>query len=108
MTEADLARRIVIWLNRQPYTVARKRHGTQYGVAGDPDIYGCVAGQHFEMEVKRPGEKTTALQAHRLLDWHNVGAVTGVVHSLQEAQELYHVARQRAEARRVHREMPQL
>lgn len=29
---------------------------------GIPDIYGCYAGIHFEVEVKRPGGSPSALQ----------------------------------------------
>jgi hypothetical protein len=45
------------------------------GVAGDPDITGCIGGQHFEFEVKRPGEQPTPLQARRLREWTRAGAL---------------------------------
>jgi hypothetical protein len=87
--EAILSAKIVKWLNAQPYTVARKRHVTIYGVTGDPDIYGCVLGRHFEIEVKMPGKKPTSLQESRLEQWRVSGAKITVVYSLEEAQKFY-------------------
>jgi len=74
-----------------PQCVVRKRHGTVYGVAGDPDLYGTLAGRHFELEVKRPGNSPTPLQEKRIAEWKAAGAVVGVVHSVQEARGLLDV-----------------
>ncbi len=68
-----------------PGTVVRKRHVTM-GAIGDPDLYGCLpGGQHFEIEVKRPGNKPTALQLRRLEEWNAAGAIAGYAHSVAEA-----------------------
>lgn len=72
-----------------PNAVVRKRHGTVFGVAGDPDLYGCLpGGRHFEIEVKQPGNAPTRLQLHRLEEWKKAGAITGVAHSKEEALEI--------------------
>lgn len=62
----------------------RKRHGTAFGVAGDPDIYMILNGRHCEIELKRPGEEATPLQRLRLAEWERAGAVVGVVHNINE------------------------
>lgn len=69
---------------RAPDLVLRKRHGTAFGRAGEPDLYGSWRGRHFEVEVKRPGEQPTVLQRARLKEWAISGAITGVAHSVEE------------------------
>jgi hypothetical protein len=71
-----------------PGLVARKRHGTVMGMAGDPDIYVCYKGQHYELEVKRPFDpksQPTKLQLRRLDEWAGGGAIVAVVRSVPEA-----------------------
>jgi hypothetical protein len=65
----------------------RKRHGSAYGVAGDPDVYFVVAGRHCEIELKRVGEEPTLLQRTRLAEWARAGALTGVVHTPDELRD---------------------
>jgi rubrerythrin len=58
------------------------------GVAGDPDLYGTLNGRHFEIEVKRPNDRSaqvTKLQMRRLLEWKAAGAITGVARSVDDA-----------------------
>ena len=83
--ESAIVARIMASLRQIPGCVVRKRHGTAWGVAGDPDLYGSVNGQHFEIEVKRPGENPTRLQEQRLAEWWDAGALAGVAHSVDEA-----------------------
>ncbi len=71
-----------------PGAVVRKRHGTAFGMAGDPDLYGCINGRHFEIEVKRPGERPTPLQEARITAWDAAGAMCGVAHSADEAMRI--------------------
>lgn len=85
--EAAIVQHIRETLAAMPSVVVRKRH-VYMGVMGDPDLYGVYRGRHFEMEVKRPGEKPTDRQAQRLVSWRAAGAIAGVVHSLAEAQAL--------------------
>ena len=72
--ESAIVKKILERLNAIPGCMARKRHGSAYTVAGDPDIYGSMLGQHFEIEVKAPGEKPTALQHKRLEEWLKAGS----------------------------------
>src|SRR3990172_12141022 len=83
--ESALVAGIITALREIPGCVVRKRHGTAWGVAGDPDLYGSINGRHFEIEVKRRGEGPTPLQQARLAEWRRSGALAGVAHSVDEA-----------------------
>jgi hypothetical protein len=85
-TEKAIVLRILKFLNSIPGCVARKRWGGVMGVAGDPDVTGCLRGRHLELEVKRPGQRPTPLQAKRLEEWKQAGAVTAVVTSVEEVR----------------------
>jgi hypothetical protein len=87
-TEQAIVKAILAYLNSQPGCLARKRWGGGYGVAGDPDITGCIRGRHFEFEVKRPGQRPTPLQARRLEQWRRAGAIVGFVESMEQAREI--------------------
>ena len=69
---------------QDPTLCYRKRLGTPYGTAGDPDLYGVWRGIPFEFELKRPGHHPTPLQLSRLQEWTRAGAVTAVLHSLDD------------------------
>lgn len=86
--ESALVAEIVQALRTLPGVVVRKRHESGWGVAGDPDLYGSAGGRHFEIEVKRPGEKTTPLQQARLAEWSASGALAGVARSAEEALDI--------------------
>ncbi len=83
--EAALVGAIVHALRAAPGLVVRKRHGTAWGFAGDPDLTGCYLGRHFELEVKTPAGTLTRLQEARLAEWSRAGAITAVVRSVGEA-----------------------
>jgi len=83
LKESSLLRSVERELKRRGVTY-RKRHGGVFSVKGDPDLYGCAAGRHWEIELKRPGEEPTELQRARLEEWGRAGAKTGVVKSLEE------------------------
>lgn len=79
---------------RQPlkWNAAAEREGqrvsknsTAMGVAGDPDLYGTIDGRHFEIEVKRLGSQLTELQAQRLREGAQAGAITGVAYTAEDA-----------------------
>ena len=76
-SEAALVRRILRELNSWPNVRAIKHHGSPYTRKGEPDIYGCVSGLLFLLEIKLPGNKPTVLQYKALRDWKAAGAVTG-------------------------------
>ena len=67
-----------------PALAFRKRHGSAFGVQGDPDIHGVWRGVAFEIELKQPGQDPTPLQQARLKEWSAAGATVGVVHSTAE------------------------
>jgi len=83
--ESVLVAAIVEALRAAPGLVIRKRHGTAWGFAGDPDLTGCYLGRHFELEVKTPAGALTRLQEARLAEWARAGAITAVVRSVDEA-----------------------
>jgi len=83
--ESALVSAIVEALRAAPGLVVRKRHGTAWGVAGDPDLTGCYLGRHFELEVKTPAGVLTRLQEARLAEWSRAGAITAVVRSVGAA-----------------------
>lgn len=81
---ATASRHLKALAREDPGFLWRKRHGSPMSVAGDPDITGLWRGHHFEMELKRPGETPTLLQAARLAQWARAGAHVFVIHSLPE------------------------
>ena len=86
--ESSLVSAIIRALRALPGVVVRKRHGSAWGTAGDPDLYGTVNGRHFEIEVKRPGGTLTPLQEVRLREWAAAGALTGVARSVEDALQI--------------------
>jgi hypothetical protein len=83
--ESEIVKRIIAALRRQQGCCVRKRHGGMFGTAGDPDITGCYQGQHFELEVKRPGQRLTELQKQRLCEWAKAGAIVACVDNVRDA-----------------------
>ena len=86
--ESSLVAEILRALRALPGVVVRKRHGSTWGVAGDPDLYGSIHSRHFEIEVKRPGDRPTALQQARLKQWAATGALVGVARSVEDALDI--------------------
>ena len=69
-----------------PEACVRKRHGSAYATAGDPDIYFLAYGVHVELELKAPGEAPTRLQTARLQAWKKAGAHVGVITTIAELE----------------------
>jgi hypothetical protein len=67
-----------------------KVHVTAYMRTGEPDLLGCLppSGRTVALEVKQPGKKATPVQQMRLMMWEKAGAITGTVHSADEAEML--------------------
>ncbi len=84
--EKPLHERIMAYINAQPGCLCRKRHGTRYGQRGDPDLYGSLHGLHFELEVKKKGEKPTDLQLRRLREWESAGALADWFNDWEDAR----------------------
>jgi hypothetical protein len=87
-TERAIVKSILAYLNGLPGCLARKRWGGGMGVAGDPDIDACIRGRSVQLEVKRPGEKPTVLQAKRLEEWRKAGAVVAALCSVADVRKL--------------------
>jgi hypothetical protein len=83
--ESAVVKQVMAALRATPGVVVRKRHGSSWSVAGDPDLYGAIKGQHFEIEVKRRDGEVTELQQARLRDWARAGALVGVARSVEDA-----------------------
>lgn len=62
--------------------------GSVFMPRGIPDIIGCFKGRFIALEVKRPGEQPTKLQAKTLELLQAAGAVTGIVHDVDETREI--------------------
>lgn len=82
--ESNIVAAILKRLNAEPHTYARKVHGSRYS-SGWPDIIGATHGRMFAIEVKQPGKKATARQAHELAKWKLAGARCGVAHDVEDA-----------------------
>lgn len=65
--------------------IAYKMHGSQFGVAGLPDILCIKSGMAVWLEAKRPGEKPTKIQQRRMLELSGAGCKCAVIHSAAEA-----------------------
>lgn len=80
---------------QDPSLAYRKRLGSPYGTAGDPDLYGVWRSIPFEFELKRPSRSPTLLQQSRLQEWAKAGAVTAVLHSLDDLKSALQIVQSR-------------
>lgn len=85
--EKSIHRNILRKLNDLPETYAKKTLGSS-GSAGWPDIICCHHGKMLALEVKRPGGKPTALQTRELTRWETAGAISAVVTSWEDVQQI--------------------
>lgn len=87
--ESKLSRKIMDAL-RLKGVFCFKVHGSEYMMAGLPDIIACVEGKFYGIEVKVPGEEsnTSAVQklVHRQI--HDARGEAVVVTSVQHALEV--------------------
>jgi len=65
-----------------------KHHANQYTGPNHPDLYGCINGRSFVIEVKQPGEEPTPGQHAQLREWKRAGAVAGWATSPAEALDI--------------------
>lgn len=87
--ETTRTKKILAYLNGLPGFMAVKRHQAGWNCKGDPDITGCgPQGRRLEIEVKQPGNTLTRPQEERLRVWGSYGAVTGVVHDVDDTHDL--------------------
>lgn len=64
-----------------------KNHGSEYSMAGLPDITGCYKGMFFAFETKLPEKRTntSAIQRRVITKIGDAGGVAAVVCTVQEA-----------------------
>jgi Holliday junction resolvase len=65
---------------------AMKNHGSQFSVAGLPDVLLIKEGRAVWLEAKRPGEEPTRIQEHRMRELIGVGCPVAVVRSAGDAK----------------------
>lgn len=70
-------------------------HGSQYSLAGLPDVLCIRDGRAVWLEAKRPGEDPTRIQSHRIRELSDAGCQCAVVRSASEAREFLSAAGQR-------------
>ena len=80
--QASVLRRFKALHVKDPTFVYRKRHGSVMGITGDPDLYGVWRGLAWGLELKRPGEDLTRLQAARHEEWGRAGVMVGMARSM--------------------------
>lgn len=74
-----------------PGTYNGKRRFIRFAEKGQSDLYGFIpkrGGQHFECEIKRPGERPTLEQVEWLLKCHWAGTVAFWVSSAEECERV--------------------
>lgn len=89
MLEKDIQKKILAQLRAAGW---RAHKVSDRFIAGLPDIHALKAGRPLYLEVKRPGEKPTALQLRTIADITQHGAVASVVCSVDEALRMADVA----------------
>lgn len=83
--EKTVVKKILKYLNSIPGCRAKKYWSSMHGV--EVDIYGCINGRAFFFEVKRDAKcKPTVHQQAMIDDWISVGAVAGVVSSVDDVK----------------------
>ena len=82
--ESKLSRRIMAAL-RAEGAMVWKNHGSQYMMAGLPDIVGVYNGKMIAIETKMPGGRLSEIQKHRIEEMRQAGASVVVAHSVEEA-----------------------
>ena len=89
--ERNLQASAVRWLNQQPGTVARVNGPGPAHVTGDPDLYGCINGRmfHIELKTEAKGSATREIQDYWLEKWSEAGALTATGRSMSEVRRLH-------------------
>ena len=87
--ESDLTKIILNYLIEKGH-YAFKHWGGMMGTRGVSDIIGVKRpeGTAFFLEVKKPGLEAEDKQKNFLFDCAMAGAITGVIHTLEEVKKL--------------------
>lgn len=72
MTESEVQSKITDYLDNIKAKWTKTKVNTR---SGDPDLIVCFKGLYIGIEVKRPGQKPTELQAEKLLTVYNAGGI---------------------------------
>ncbi len=89
--ESSIKAKILAYLNSLPQTKMQIRHQSGFNKKGDPDITGCIQGRHAEIEIKKPKKRCTKLQARRLQEWIEVGAIAGRATSVDDVKAILRI-----------------
>lgn len=85
--EQRIQRQIVLHLRSMGAWVF-KVHGSPYQRAGVPDLLVGYKGQLYALEVKRPGQRLSAIQTKIIEEIRASGCIAGRVESIEEAEEM--------------------
>lgn len=86
--EDPIVKAIIRYIRSLPKGWAVRTHGAMFS-AGEPDISGCLDGRSIKLEVKRDAEhEASELQKAALVQWELAGAITGVVHSVEQVHTI--------------------
>lgn len=96
--ESVLVRKIIKKLREDYGGFWFKVHGGPYQKAGLPDVIGCLEGQFYGFEVKRPGRKATLLQQKTMEEIARQGGVCSTISSYVEAKSILDSHRPQEEA----------
>ena len=86
--ESSITKSILKYLRGLDRCFAWKEHGGMYGAAGIPDVICCYQGQFLAFEVKRPGNKPTAIQKATIDKMRQAGGKVYIVHSVGDVREI--------------------
>jgi len=85
--EGNISDQIIKTLNKHPYAKFIKNHGSAFTIVGEPDISGCICGQHVVIETKADGEEPRKIQYKRLREWERAGSIAIWATSVEEVVE---------------------
>lgn len=85
--ESRLSRQIMAALRGRGAFVF-KVHGSEFMMAGLPDVIGCYRGRFIAVETKMPGGRLSKVQVHVITKLRAAGARVVVAHSVAEAMQV--------------------
>lgn len=86
MSESDISRAIIKWINAQLKCRAIKMHSNRYQGKGEPDIFASFCGRLLVIETKVPGEEPVPIQTHVLDLWRATGAIAITATSVEDVR----------------------
>jgi len=85
MTETQLKNKVTLFLNTIPDIYVRKI-SDRYS-SGYPDIWGCLKGKFFAIELKTEKGRTSAIQEYEMKMIRKAGGRVAVCRSVDEVKE---------------------